>query len=159
VRTRRIADRLKTEPVLWLRKIFTFIEENSMLSIRDPHPFDAAVAEAERCRVEAKTTVKENPEIYADLSQQPSGWCVVTQKGPLSRLYHNGYGEAKLREDLDRGHKVLLTVGLVAKPDSPLNANRHVASVRVADPGRLSDYKLQLVSAQAKLHAAQALIK
>jgi len=130
-----------------------------MLSIREMHPFDAAVAEAERCRVEAKATVKENQEKYADLSQQPSGWCVVTQKGLWSRAYHNGYGEAQLRERLDRGHKVLMTVGLVAKPDSPLNANTHVASIRVADPGRLSDDKLQLVSVRAKLHAARALIK
>ncbi len=130
-----------------------------MLSIRELQPFDAAVAEAERCRVEAKTTVKENPEKYADLSQQPSGWCVVTQKGLWSRHYHNGHGEAQLREHLDRGHKVLLTVGLVAKPDSPLNAGTHVASIRVSDPRRLSDYKLLLVSVRAKLHAAQALIK
>jgi hypothetical protein len=130
-----------------------------MLSIRDLHPFDAAVAEAESCRVEAKATAEKNREKYADLSKEPSGWCVVTQKGPWSRVYHNAYGEAKLREYLDRGHKVLMTVGLVAKPDSPLNANTHVASIRVADPGRLSDDKLQLVSVRAKLHAARALIK
>ena len=130
-----------------------------MLSIRELHPFDAAIAEAERCRVEAKAAVSEDPEKYADLSQQPSGWCVVTQKRPWSRVYHNGYGEARLRDHLDRGHKVLLTVGLVAKPESPLNPKTHVASVSVADPGRLSEYKLLLVSVRAKLHAAQALIK
>ena len=129
-----------------------------MLSIRELHPFDAAVAEAQRCRMEAKTTVKENPDKYGGLSEQPSGWCVVTQKGLWSRIYHNGYGESRLKECLDRGHRVLVTVGLVAKPDSPLTADTHVASVRVADPERLSDYKLQLVSVRAKLHAAQALI-
>jgi hypothetical protein len=129
-----------------------------MLSIRELHPFDAAVAEAQRCRMEAKTTVKENPDKYGGLSEQPSGWCVVTQKGLWSRIYHNGYGESRLKECLDRGHSVLVTVGLVAKPDSPLTADTHVASVRVADPERLSDYKLQLVSVRAKLHAAQALI-
>jgi hypothetical protein len=129
-----------------------------MLSIRELHPFDAAVAEAERCRIEAKTTVKQNPSRYGGLSEQPSGWCVVTQKGLWSRVYHNGYGESRLKECLDRGHRVLVTVGLVAKPDSPLTADTHVASVAVADPERLSDYKLQLVSVRAKLHAAQALI-
>ena len=129
-----------------------------MLSIRELHPFDAAVAEAERCRKEAITTVRGNPGKYGDLSEQPSGWCVVTQKGVWSRIYHNGYGEARLKECIDRGHKVLLTVGLVAKPDSPLTAGTHLASVRVADPERLSDYKLQLVSVRAKLHAARALI-
>ena len=129
-----------------------------MLSIRELHPFDAAVAEAERCRVEAKTAVKENPGKYADLCKQPSGWCVVTQRGLWSRVYHNGYGGDRLKECLDRGHKVLLTVGLVAKPDSPLTSDTHVASVRVASPESLSDYKLQLVSVRAKLHAARALM-
>jgi hypothetical protein len=31
-----------------------------MLSIRELHPFDAAVAEAECCRVQAQATVKQN---------------------------------------------------------------------------------------------------
>ena len=128
-----------------------------MLSIREFHPFDAAVAEAERCRVEAQNRVKQNPGKFADLKQQPSGWCVVTQKGLWSRVYHNGYGEARLRESIDRGHKVLLTVGIVAKPDSS-QADTHVASVKVADSGKLIEYKLHLVSVRAKLHAAQALI-
>ena len=129
-----------------------------MLSIRELHPFDAAVAEAERCRVEAQNRVKQNPGKFADLKQQPSGWCVVTQKGFWSRVYHNGYGEARLREYIDRGHKVLLTVGIVAKPDLPLKPDTHVASVKVADSGKLNEYKLHLVSVRAKLHAAQALI-
>ena len=105
-----------------------------MLSIRELHPFVVAVAQAERCRVEAKTTVKEDPNKYGDLREQPSGWCVVTQKGLWSRVYHNGYGEDRLKECLDRGHKVLMTVGLVAKADSPLTVGSHVASVRVANP-------------------------
>ncbi len=129
-----------------------------MLSIREIHPFNAAVEEAERCRVEARNAVKENPDKYAELKQEPSGWCVVTQKGIWSRVYHNGYGEHRLKEYIDRGHKVLLTVGIVAKPDAPLKPDTHVASVRVADPRKLSDYKLHLVSVRAKLHAAQALI-
>lgn len=129
-----------------------------MLSIRELHPFDAAVAEAERCRVEAKTTVKENPGKYGDLGEQPSGWCVVTQKGLWTRVYHNGYGGDRLKECLDRGHKVLLTVGLVAKPDSLLTANTHVASVRVSNSKSLSEYTLQLISVRAKLHAARALV-
>ena len=129
-----------------------------MLSIRELHPFDTAVAEAERCRMEAKTTVKENLCKYEDLREQPSGWCVVTQKGLWTRVYHNGSGGDRLKECLDRGHKVLLTVGLVAKPDLPLTADTHVASVRVASPESLSGYKLLLVSVRAKLHAARALM-
>ena len=130
-----------------------------MLSIRELHPFDAAVAEAERCRVEAQAAIEKSPDKFEELKQQPSGWCVVTQKGFWSRVYHNGYGEDRLKEYIDRGHKVLLTVGIVAKPNSPLQPDTHVASVKVAEPGKLSDYKLHLVSVRAKLHAAQALIK
>ena len=135
-----------------------FMKENHILSIREIHPFDAAVEEAERCRVDARNAVKENPDKYAELKQEPSGWCVVTQKGLWSRVYHNGYGAARLKEYIDRGHKVLLTVGIVAKPEEPLKPDTHVASVRVSDPRKLSDYKLHLVSVRAKLHAARALI-
>jgi len=130
-----------------------------MVSIRQIHPFNAAVEEAESCRVEARNRVKQNPGEYAALEGQPSGWCVVTQKGFWSRVSHNGYGEARLKEYIDRGHKVLLTVGIVAKPDAPLKPDSHVASVRVADTEKLSEYKLHLVAVRAKLHAAQALIK
>jgi hypothetical protein len=128
-----------------------------MLSLRQLHPFDAAIAEAERCRNEARTAVEQNLGKYEGLRDQPSGWCVVTQKGLWSRTYHNGYGEEQLREQLDRGHRVLLTVGIVAKPDAPLAADTHVAAVRVADPGKLSEYKLQLVSVRAKLNAVRAM--
>jgi hypothetical protein len=130
-----------------------------MVSIRQIHPFNAAVEEAERCRVEARNRVKQNPGKYANLEGQPSGWCVVTQKGFWSRVYHNGYGEVRLKEYIDRGHKVLLTVGIVAKPDAPLKPDTHVASVKVADTEKLSEYKLHLVAVRAKLHAAQALIE
>jgi hypothetical protein len=64
-----------------------------------------------------------------------------------------------LREYLDRGHKVVLTVGIVARPDAPLTGETHLASVRLAQAGKLSDYKLHLVSVRAKLHAARALFK
>ena len=129
-----------------------------MLSLRQLHPYDAAIAEAERCRKEARAAVEQDVGKYAQLRDQPSGWCVVTQKGLWSRSYHNVYGQEQLREYIDRGHKVLLTVGIVAKPDAPLNADTHVARVKVADPGRLSDDKLHLVSTRAKLHATRALL-
>src|SRR3954452_21109348 len=104
-----------------------------MLSIREIHLFDAAVAEAERCRVEAQSAIEKNPDKFRELKQQPSGWCVVTQKGFWSRVYHNGYGTDRLKKYIDRGHKVLLTVGIVAKPDEPLKPHTHVAAVKVAD--------------------------
>jgi len=127
--------------------------------MQEIHTFDAAVAEAERCRMDAKSAIEQNPEKYASLMNQPSGWCVVTQKGFWSRAYHNGYGASQLKEVLDRGHRVLLTVGIVAKPEGPLNPDSHVASVRVAIPGKLSDDKLHLIAVRAKLHAKQALLK
>jgi hypothetical protein len=129
-----------------------------MLSITQIGPFDAALNDAKHCRKEARIAVEQNPERHPGLKDQPSGWCVVTQKGVWSRVYHNCYGEARLREVLDRGHKVLLTVGIVARPDSPLSRETHIARVRVVNRGSLSDYKLDLITVRAKLHAAQALL-
>jgi hypothetical protein len=128
-----------------------------MLSIRDIDRFDAAIAEAERCRVDARSTIEQNPTKYAHLNGQPSGWCVVTRKGFWSRNYHNGYGQPKLKELIERGHEVLMTVGVVADPESPLQPDTHVAKVQLINPGGLSEYKLFLISVRAKLHAARAL--
>src|SRR5215472_4495730 len=104
-----------------------------MLSIRYIDPFDVAIAEARRCRKEARAKVEQNQGKYAQLKDQPSGWCVVTRKGFWSREYHNVYGEPRLREYIDRGHEVLLTVGIVARPEEPLNPKTHVAEVHVVN--------------------------
>jgi hypothetical protein len=128
-----------------------------MLTIMRADPSETALEQAESCRREARAAVEQNPDRYATLKNQPSGWCVVTQKGFWSRVYHNVYGEMQLRDCLDRGHKVLLTVGIVANPDLPLKSDTHLASVRVAQPSRLSDDKLDLISVRAKLHALRAL--
>jgi hypothetical protein len=130
-----------------------------MLQIYAVPPADLAIKEAESCRLEAKSAIKNNPDRYAALRDQPSGWCVVTQKGFWSRAYHDGYSQEQLRDHLDRGHKVLLTVGIVAKPDAPLNKDTHVAAVKVAEPLKAREDKLQLITVRAKLHAARALFK
>ncbi len=130
-----------------------------MIQLMDKIPVDIAIAEAERCRLEAVATVAKYPDRYAALKGQPSGWCVVTQKGFWSRAYHDGYRQDHLRDLLDRGHKVLMTVGIVAKPDVPLNTNTHVATVALAEPQKLPEHKLQLITVRAKLHAARALFK
>jgi hypothetical protein len=122
-------------------------------------PADVAIAEAERCRLEALATISNHPDRYAALKDQPSGWCVVTQKGFWPCVYHDGYRQDQLRDHLDRGHKVLMTVGIVAKPDSPLNANTHVAAVAIANAHKLPEQKLQFITVRAKLHAANALFK
>jgi len=130
-----------------------------MLQIYALPPADLAIKEAESCRLEAKAAISNDPDRYAALRDQPSGWCVVTQKGFWSRAYHDGYSQERLRDHLDRGHKVVLTVGIVAKPDSPLNKDTHVAAVKVAEPLNVHDEKLQLITVRAKLHAARALFK
>lgn len=118
---------------------------------------NAIVAKAERCRLEAKATIDKEPNRYAELSGQPSGWCVVTRSGFWSRKYHDRFEESRLRECIERGEKVVLAVGIVAKPDSPLNSSNHVASVTVCEPGKLSEDKLALITTRAKIHATFAL--
>ncbi len=128
-----------------------------MLTIMQADPSETALEQAESCRLAAQSAVEQNPDRYASLKNQPSGWCVVTQKGFWSRVYHNAYWELRLRDCLDRGHKVLLTVGIVANPDLPLKSDTHLASVKVAQPERLSEDKFDLISIRAKLHALRAL--
>jgi len=130
-----------------------------MLTIIQCNPIDIALAEAENCRLEARAIVGKSSDRHAALKDQLFGSCVVTRKGVWRCVYHNVYGEAGLRECLERGHKVLPTVGIVAKPESPLDTESHLALVRIAQPGRLSDYKVDLSSVRAKLHAARALVK
>lgn len=121
---------------------------------------NATVAQAERCRREAQATIEKDPSRYAQLSGQPSGWCVVTQSGLWSRKYHDRLEEARLRECIERGDKVLLTVGIVAKSDSStLTSDNHVASISVREPSKLSEDKLSSISVRAKIHATSALIK
>jgi hypothetical protein len=120
---------------------------------------NAAVEEAERCRLEALETIAKDPSRYTELSGQASGWCVVTQKGFWSRKYHDRFEESRLRDCIERGHKVVLTVGLVAKPDSSLSVSNHVASVAISKPGKISPDKLSMITVRAKIHAAHALSK
>lgn len=118
---------------------------------------NAAVAEAERCLLEARKAIAKDPDRYAELAGQPSGWCVVTQNGFWSRKYHDRFEESRMRDCIERGHKVVLTVGLVAKPDSPLNANNHMASVSVSELQKISRDKIAMITVRAKIHAAHAL--
>ena len=73
-------------------------------------------ADAERCRREAKAVAQKHPERYKELIAQPSGWCVITEKGWWSRTYHGMFNEDQLRDKIERGHRVVLIVGLVAFP-------------------------------------------
>jgi hypothetical protein len=118
---------------------------------------NATVAKAERCRQEAQATIDKEPNRYAALSGQPSGWCVVTQSGFWSRKYHDRFEEARLRECIERGDKVVLAVGIVAKRDAPLTSGNHVATVTVSESCKLSEDKLASITTRAKIHATFAL--
>lgn len=118
----------------------------------------AALQEAERCRREACDKIKKDPQRYAGLVGQPSGWCVVTE-GFWKRAFHGPQEQSQLRERLEKGHKVLLTVGVVANPRVSMTPDNHVAEVSVGDSCKLPFDKLAVLTAQAKLHATSALFR
>jgi hypothetical protein len=117
----------------------------------------AAVREAERCRREAYEMITKDPNRYASLVGQPSGWCVVTEKGFWKRSFHGHNEENLLRDRIENGHKVILTVGIVADPRVSVNAQNHVATVSVSEDCKLPEEKLAVITAHAKLHAASAM--
>jgi hypothetical protein len=118
-----------------------------------------AVREAERCRREAHEMITKNPDRYASLVGQPSGWCVVTEKGFWKRSFHGHHEASLLRDRIQSGHKVILTVGIVADPRVSVTAQNHVAAIRVSEGCKLPEEKLAVITAHAKLHAASAMFR
>jgi hypothetical protein len=117
----------------------------------------AVINEAERCSREARAIIARDPKRYAALVGQPSGWCVVTEKGFWRRSFHAQQEESLLRERLAKGHRVILTIGIIADPRVPVTPENHVAMVSVNEECKLPWHKLALVTANAKLHAASAM--
>ena len=117
-----------------------------------------ALEEAERCRRRACAKVIKDQRQYADLMGQPSGWCVVTEKGPWKRSLHARHELDLLRDHLESGHKVVLTVGIIANPRVPMTSNNHVSEVKVEDSCNLPFEKLVVLTAQAKVHAISRLL-
>jgi hypothetical protein len=117
---------------------------------------DQVLAQAERCRREARAKVESNP-LYWDLTSQPSGWCVVTEKHPWSRQYHTMVDEDHLRERIERGHRVVLIVGLVANPNIALCPSNHVAITTIGEPRTHNSETLADIGVRAKVCAATAL--
>jgi hypothetical protein len=115
------------------------------------------IADAERLRRQANALVDEFPNRYADLAGQPSGWCVVTEKGWWSREFHTIEDEDHLCEIIEWGHRVILMLGLVAYPYSPLTATNHAEVVSIAEPCRHSSKTLARIIARAKRHAVSAM--
>jgi preprotein translocase subunit YajC len=116
----------------------------------------AALDEAERCRREACAKINKDPQRFAELVGQPSGWCVVTEKGFWKRSFHGPHERDLLRERLESGHKVVLTVGIVADPRVSMTSDNHVAEVRVEESCKLPFDKLAVITAQAKIHATSS---
>ena len=117
------------------------------------------VANAERLRRRAKAIIDEFPNRYPDLTGQPSGWCVVTEKGWFSRAYSTLLDEDQLRENVKHGHRVVLTLGMVANPCRDLSPSNHAAVVSFAEPKRHTSNKLARITMQAKKFAASALYR
>ena len=117
-----------------------------------------ALEEAERCRRSACAKVIKDQRQYADLMGQPSGWCVVTEKGPWKRSFHARPELDLLRDHLESGHKVVLTVGIIANPRVPITSNNHVSEVTVDDSCKLPYEKLVVLTARAKIHATSRLL-
>ena len=115
--------------------------------------------EAERCRREACDKIKKDPQKYAGLVGQPSGWCVVTEKGFWKRSFHGPQEQNLLRDRIESGHKVVLTVGIVANPRESMTPDNHVAEVSVGDACKLPFDKVAVLTAQAKMHATSALFR
>lgn len=119
----------------------------------------AAFEEAERCRRDACARIKQDPQRYAGLVGQPSGWCVVTEKGFWKRSFHGLHEKELLRDRIESGHKVVLTVGVVADPRVSMTADNHVAEVKVEESCKLPFDKLAVLTAQAKIHATSSFFR
>jgi hypothetical protein len=117
---------------------------------------EGVVAEAERCSCEATLLVK-NDARYSELVGEPSSWCVVTEKGLWSRAFHTALEKDHLTQCIEKGHRVILTVGLVSHPGVPLHATKYASVVAIAEPRKYSEDKLADIAIRAKLRAASSL--
>ena len=114
------------------------------------------IGEAERCRREALSLVGKDPR-YSELNGQPAAWCVVTEKGMWSRAFHTAFEKDRLQECIEKGHRVILAVGLVAQPGIPLHSSKYASVIAVANPCKYSEDKLDDIAVRAKLRAASSL--
>ena len=127
-----------------------------MTSMLEVSVYDEAIAEAERCRQDAITLVGKESR-YFELKGQPSAWCVVTEKGLWSREFHTAIDKERLRECIEKGHRVVLSVGLVSNPDFALHATKYASVVSIADSRKYSDDKLADIAVRAKIRASLTL--
>ena len=127
-----------------------------MTSTCEISAINEVIAEAERCRREAISLVcKDNR--YSELVGQPAGWCVVTEKGLWSRAFHTVHETDRLYECIEKGHRVVLTVGVVSHPGVPLHATKYASVVAVSAAEKYSEDKITDIAVRAKLRAASSL--
>jgi len=119
---------------------------------------EEVVVNAERIRRRAQEIAEQYPQC-TELAGQPSGWCVVSQKGWWPYAFHNMVDEDILRERINDGHRVIITVGLVAKPGCKFSPTDHVAVVAGANSEPPLDRKLTRLIRRAKHRAASALLR
>lgn len=112
-----------------------------------------ALKEAELCRRKACARVIRDQKRYGHLMGQPSEWCVVTENGLAKPSFHARYERDLLRDRLERGHRVVLTLGIIAESRVSLTPDNHVAEVKVEDPCNVPSDQLTELTEQAKVHA------
>src|SRR5579863_3671781 len=101
--------------------------------LEDIHTAADVIAEGERCRREAIETVRKDHGRYEALLDQPSAWCVAVEKGWRTRGFHTRLDQDRLVDKIERGFRVILTVGLVAPSGTALTRTNHVLVVSVAE--------------------------
>jgi hypothetical protein len=82
---------------------------------------------------------------------------VVTEKDLWSRTFHTSLDKDRLSECIEKGHRVILTVGLVSEPGIPLHACNYASVVAIAQAPKHSEDKLADIAVRAKLRAASSL--
>lgn len=127
-----------------------------MTSTVEVSVIDDVMIEAERCRREALSVVGKDAR-YSELIGQPAGWCVVTEKGLWSRAFHTLLEKDCLQECIAKGHRVVLTVGVVSHPGVPLHASKYASVVSIGEGNKYSEDKLGDIAVRAKIRAASSL--
>jgi hypothetical protein len=73
---------------------------------------DEVLTRAEACRAKAvRLSAK-----HAKYRGAASSWCIISRHSVHSYAYHFPGGEARLRDHIARGHRVVMIVGVVADP-------------------------------------------
>lgn len=114
------------------------------------------IGEAERCRREAIEMVRTDPK-WSELLNQPSSWCVVVEKGLRPRAFHTMLEQDQLLGKIERGYRIVLSVGLVGPPGTTLTKANHVSVISVVEPSKYNSEKLSEIGIRAKVSAASAL--